>query len=200
MEDVAQAAQKIGDFLQVFTESGRFRLRYRIKLRGGKFSSSENPGPETAEAGEDETRTLYVEFSGPDASLLTARNGELLDALQHLATKILRIEPESRQQVLFDANQFRANRDRRLREAAAAAVEHVRATGRPHPFPAMNARERRMLHLILSESGLPTASSGEGAERYVVLYPANGQKADPNLGERTRPRDSAHIREAFRHR
>jgi spoIIIJ-associated protein len=195
MEDVAQAAQKIGEFLQAFTQSG-FRLRYRIKLRGAK-AIHESEAPEAAETS---PRSLYVEFSGPDASLLTARNGELLDALEHLATKILRIEPESKQQVTFEANQFRANRDRRLRESAAAAVEHVRATGRPHPFPAMNARERRMLHLILSESGLPTASSGEGAERYVVLYPANGQRSNPNSGERIRPRDPAHIREAFRHR
>ena len=199
MEDVAQAAQTIGEFLQAFTESGSFRLRYRIKLRGGKPAPA-GVGSETAEGAQESARGLYVEFSGPDAPLLTARNGELLDALEHLATKILRIEPDSKQQVSFDANQFRANRDRRLRESAAAAVEHVRATGRPHPFPAMNARERRQLHLILSESGLPTASSGQGPERYVVLYPANGQPADPNAGERTRPRDAGHIREAFRHR
>ena len=199
MEDVAQAAQKIGEFLQVFTETGKLRLRYRIKLRGGKPAPG-TPDSETAEPASEAPRGLHVEFSGPDAPLLTARNGELLDALEHLATKILRIEPDSKQQVSFDANQFRANKDRRLRESAAAAVEHVRSTGRPHPFPAMNARERRQLHLILGESGLPTASSGEGAERYVVLYPANGQAADPNAGERTRPRDAGHIREAFRHR
>ena len=35
----------------------------------------------------------------------------------------------------------------------------------------MNSRERRMLHLFLRDSGLRTASSGEGPRRFVVLYP-----------------------------
>jgi spoIIIJ-associated protein len=35
----------------------------------------------------------------------------------------------------------------------------------------MNSRERRMLHLFLRDSGLQTASSGEGPRRFVVLYP-----------------------------
>jgi spoIIIJ-associated protein len=35
----------------------------------------------------------------------------------------------------------------------------------------MSSRERRMLHLFLRDSGLQTASSGEGPRRFVVLYP-----------------------------
>jgi spoIIIJ-associated protein len=65
----------------------------------------------------------------------------------------------------------------------------------------MNARERRMLHLMLSESGLPTASSGEGAGRYVVLYPAGADTSDYSAtSQPTRTRDASHIRHAFRHR
>jgi spoIIIJ-associated protein len=206
MEDVAQAAQTIGKFLQAFTSSGGLRLRFRVKLRGAKPANGNSAEiPESvadspalgAEGGG--ARTLYVEFAGPDTPLLTGRNGELLDALEHIATKILRLEPESQDQVSFDADHFRANRDRRLRESAAAAIEHVRTTGQPHPFPAMNSRERRMLHLILSESGLPTASSGEGPGRFVVLYPAG---TDVSAAEQptSRRRDASHIREAFRHR
>ena len=149
----------------------------------------------------DESRTLYVEFSGPDTSVLTSHNGEVLNALEHIATKILRLEPDSHDQVCFDADHFKANRDRRLRESAAAAVERVQATGRPHPFPAMNSRERRMLHLILSESGLPTASSGEGAGRFVVLYPAGTDISAMDDAPPPPRRNSAdHIRSAFRHR
>ena len=58
-----------------------------------------------------------------------------------------------------------------------------------------------MLHLILSESGLPTASSGEGPGRFVVLYPAGGGDSEPETApEPSRHRDANHIREAFRHR
>ncbi len=36
----------------------------------------------------------------------------------------------------------------------------------------MTSRERRLLHMALVDSGLPTASTGEIPRRYVVLYPA----------------------------
>jgi spoIIIJ-associated protein len=133
--------------------------------------------------------------------MLIAQNGELLNALEHLATKILRLDPESQDQVTFDADRFRANRDRRLKDSAVAAIQHVRATGEPYAFPAMNARERRMLHLMLAESGLPTASSGEGAGRYVVLYPAGADTSGYSASSQpARTRDASHIRHAFRHR
>jgi spoIIIJ-associated protein len=142
-----------------------------------------------------------VEFSGPDTLVLTGHNGEVLNALEHIATKILRLEPEEHDLVSFDADHFKANRDRQMRDSAAAAVERVRATGQPHSFPAMTSRERRMLHLILSESGLPTASSGEGPGRFVVLYPVGvdpsaAMVADPPMH---RP-DANRIRDTFRHR
>jgi spoIIIJ-associated protein len=202
MDDLAQAAQTIAKLLQAFTTSGGLRLRFRVKLRGAKpgeadgAAGADRPAEGAANGG---SRSLYVEFSGPDTYVLTGRNGEVLNALEHIATKILRLEPEEHDQVSFDADHFKANRDRQLRESAASAVEHVRATGRPHSFPAMSSRERRMLHLILSESGLPTASSGEGAGRFVVLYPA-GDEPSAAMAGRQPERRPERIRDAFRHR
>jgi spoIIIJ-associated protein len=200
MQDAAQAAKTIGEFLQSVLSSTGLRVRFRVALRGSRTpqvsgniesDSAETTGP----------RTLHVEFSGPDTGMLIAQNGELLNALEHLATKILRLDPESQDQVTFDADRFRANRDRRLKDSAAAAIQHVRASGEPYAFPAMNARERRMLHLMLSESGLPTASSGEGAGRYVVLYPPGADVSDYSApSQPARTRDASHIRQAFRHR
>jgi len=203
MEDVAKAAQTIAKFLQSFTSSGGLRLRFRVKLRGAKQgpadeeNAAEGAAPEAAApaegAGSNGARNLYVEFMGPDTPLLTARNGEVLNALEHIATKILRLEPAEHDLVSFDANHFKANRERQMQEMATDAIEDVRATGRPYAFPAMTSRERRMLHLILSESGLRTASSGEGAGRYVVLYPEDG-------GHASRQHTANRIRENFRHR
>ena len=200
MDDVAQAARTIGKFLQTFTTYGGLRLRYRVKLRGAKTAGES--GADAEETAEGVARSLYVEFIGPDTQVLTARNGEVLNALEHIATKILRLEPDAHDQVSFDADHFKAQRDRQLRDAAAAAIERVRATGRPFPFPAMSSRERRMLHLILSESGLPTASSGEGPGRFVVLYP-EGADTSETMGSEPPParrHDANRIRENFRHR
>jgi spoIIIJ-associated protein len=209
MEDVAQAAQTIAKFLQTFTSSGGLRLRFRVKLRGARPGNADNA--EVSEptesatpgqgAGHDGPRNLYVEFTGPDTPVLTGHNGEVLNALEHIAAKILRLEPEEHDLVSFDADHFKANRDRQMREMAAAAVERVQATGRPHSFPAMTSRERRMLHLILSESGLPTASSGEGPGRFVVLYPAGADTSAPMVTQQpSRRPDASRVRDTFRHR
>jgi len=199
MQDAAQAAQTIGKFLQSVIASTGLRVKFRVSLRSAKTAQSD-AGAE-ADGAAAGARTLHVEFSGTDTGMLIAQNGELLNALEHLGTKILRLDPESQDQVTFDADRFRANRDRRLKDSAAAAVQQVRATGQPYAFPPMNARERRMLHLLLSESRLPTASSGEGPGRYVVLYPANGEASGYEApAQPSRPRDASHIRHAFRHR
>ena len=164
--------------------------------------------PPVEAVAKDGPRALYVEFTGPDTPLLTACNGELLNALEHIATKMLRLEPNEHDRVAFDADQFKANRDRQMRESAAAAIERVRATGEPHAFPPMNSRERRMLHMLLSESGLPTASSGEGPGRFVVLYPKGADTSAPFNFSATgasqppprRHHDANQVRNAFRPR
>jgi spoIIIJ-associated protein len=203
MEDITQAAQSIATLLQSFISAGGLRLRFRVKARAARPASPDNDG-NAAAPDNSSPRALYIEFSGPDTPILTANNGEVLNALEHIAAKVLRLEPEEHDRVQFDADRFKANRDAQMRASAEAAIERVRLSGRPHPFPPMNSRERRMLHLILSESGLPTASSGEGPGRFVVLYPAGADISAANLasGDDPPPRrpDAARIRETFRHR
>lgn len=193
MDDVTQAARTVAKFLQTFTSASGMRLRYRVKARGG---ATDDGAEAPAAAG---PHTLSVEFIGPDTRWLTARNGELLNALEHIATKILRLEPDAHDEVSFDADNFKADRDRRLRAMAEEAIQSVQDTGRPYAFPPMSSRERRMLHMQLAESGLPTASSGEGPGRYVVLYPADGEAQPQARAQDTQARH-AKIRSAFRPR
>jgi spoIIIJ-associated protein len=204
MDDVNQAARTLANYLQAFTQNSGLRLRYQVKLRGVRPDSEEASAANGAGESQAETegpRNLYVEFSGPDTPVLTGHNGEVLNALEHIATKILRLEPEEHDLVSFDADHFKANRDRQMRESAAAAIERVQLSGRPHAFPAMNSRERRMLHLVLSESGLPTASSGVGPARFVVLYPTGADTSVPfEMQPPVRRPDANRIRDTFRHR
>ncbi len=160
MEDLAQAAEKVAQFMRLLTSTGGLRLKYRITAGAG-----------AADPDRLERRDIYVECKGPDAELLLEHDGELLRALEHVTAKLLRLEPEEHDRISFDADGFKAERARTLREAAEHAINQVNDTGKPYSFPPMNSRERRMLHLFLRDSGLQTASSGEGPRRYVVLYP-----------------------------
>ena len=114
---------------------------------------------------------LTVEFFGADSALLTTRNGELLRAFEHLVSRMIGLEPEQQELLSFDANQFKLKRDRALRELAREAAEKVKQTSRPFTFAPMSSHERRLLHLAFTTMGLRTASTGEGSQRAVVLYP-----------------------------
>jgi len=176
MEDLAQAAQKIASLMQLLTTAGGLRLKYRITAGAG-----------AADPDGLERRDLYVECKGPDVNLLLDNDGELLRAFEHIAAKTLRLEPEDHDRVSFDADGYKAERARSLREATDAAVDHVDETGQPYRFSPMNSRERRMVHLFLKESGLRTSSTGEGPGRSVVLYP-EGYRIPVELPGRDRSR------------
>jgi spoIIIJ-associated protein len=145
---------------------------------------------------------LTVEFTGPDTALLTARNGELLNALELVVAEVLRLEDHDR--IFFDADSYKADRNRALRLSAEQAIASVRSTGRPYAFRPMTSHERRLLHMVLSESGLPTASSGEKPRRFVVLYPEGYEPAQEAIAAKVPAvpvSDRAHaIRSSFRRR
>jgi spoIIIJ-associated protein len=143
--------KKIRELLEAMIASGGFELEFKFD-----------------DTAKDQLR---VEFTGPDTTLLTARNGELLNAIENIAAKVLRLEPEQHDHVSFDAASFKSNRDAALRRTADAAIASVKRTGKPYAFAPMTSRERRLLHMALVDSGLPTASTGEIPRRYVVLYP-----------------------------
>ena len=144
---------------------------------------------------------LSGQFTGPDTAMLTARNGELLHALEHLAAKVLRLEPEEHDRISFDADGYKATRDRMLQEFAERGIASVRSTGQPYSFPVMNSRERRLLHMALKESNMPTASSGEMPRRFVMLYPTNYEPTvEIGTSSHPAPERAQAIRSSFRRR
>jgi len=183
MEALEAKKKKVADFLQTLTSPGRLNLKFNILDKPSTFIG-------------DSPSEISVEFSGPDVPLLLARNGELLLSLEHLAAKVLRFEHEDHDRISFDADNFKVLRHQELRMAAQAAIERVQRTGQPFSFAPMSSRERRLLHLELAPSGLPTASSGEGPRRFVVLYP-EGKKPNPQAERADRAQA---IRERFRRR
>jgi spoIIIJ-associated protein len=60
-----------------------------------------------------------------------------------------------------------------LSEQAHALAAEVRADGKPRTTTPLNAYERRLIHVALSQvEGVVTYSVGEGADRRVTVAPA----------------------------
>lgn len=177
--------EKIREFLHALLASSGLNLEFNILASNGPAQT-----PTQTE--------ISVEFTGPDTPLLTARNAELLHSIEHLAAKVLRLEPDQHDSISFDAENFKALRNAELELIAQTGADRVRTTHRPFAFPPMNSRERRLLHLALAATGLPTASSSDGPRRFVVAYPEGEQPVEP---ERPSTQDRTHaIRNTFRRR
>jgi spoIIIJ-associated protein len=107
-----------------------------------------------------------LDLDGPDAELLQAQGGELLEALQHLVNQACGRTFPKGQRLVCDVHSFRATREAELRAMANHAAERVRSTGLDFMFGPMTANERRIIHLTLADiTDLYTESVGEGAGR-----------------------------------
>ena len=174
--DLQQAAQKIAGFLGNLNNLGGLRLKYRITAGDGAHD------PEGLEA-----RVMYVELAGPDVPLVTQHNGELLRALETIAAQILRLDQREQDLVSFDAGNFKALRAQELRLQAEVAADKVIRSGIPFAFPPTNSRERRLLHMAFRDiEGVETASSGEGQDRFLAVFPAG--KTNLPVAAPVRPR------------
>jgi spoIIIJ-associated protein len=136
--------------------------------QAGKFLESlfEKSGLELRVSLEETTNECVLDIDGPDAELLQAEGGELLEALQHLVNQAYgRLLPRG-WRLICDVHSFRATREAELRAMAQHAAQRVRSTGMAFMFGPMSANERRIIHLTLADAGdLFTESVGEGAER-----------------------------------
>ncbi len=159
--DKVAAANRINEFLTSVVSNGGLHLKYRIVVDPPAQSDWEKP-------------EIFVDFSGPDSSLLLDRGGELLRALELLAFEILHLPSAEHEKIYFDCRNQRATRMQELRMSANVAADKVRQTGTPFHFAPMSSRERRIVHLSLrDQTDLRTESDGEGFNRCVVLYPAD---------------------------
>ena len=72
----------------------------------------------------------------------------------------------------FDLNNYRKERERLIVELAKAAARKASLVKEEVHLPAMNAYERRLVHVELAvHPGVKTESIGEGPERCVVVKP-----------------------------
>lgn len=117
--------------------------------------------------------SAVVDFSGPDSGFLLEAHGELLNAIEYLVLRAVRLEESLFPKISFDCEDYRRMRVEELKMMAQVAADRVRDTGTPFALGAMNPRERRIIHLALHDrTEVRTESEGQGPDRKVVIHPA----------------------------
>jgi spoIIIJ-associated protein len=121
---------------------------------------------------EESDGLLRGSLRGDDVGLFIGRRGQTIDAVQHLAQRIVFHDGPSDVRVVVDADGYRERRAETLRSDADAAAEETLRSGRPVEMDPMPASERRVVHEHLRDRGdVETHSEGEEPERRLVVSP-----------------------------
>lgn len=124
----------------------------------------------------EEREALVLRLEGKDRAFFFGEDGrgEVLRAFEHLLQRMFGPDVAPRP-IRVECEGFRERRDAALAAEAHALAEAVRQEGRPRTMPPLNAYERRIVHVALTDApGIVTYSVGEGMDRRVTIAPAPG--------------------------
>jgi|NGEPerStandDraft_6_1074524.scaffolds.fasta_scaffold00486_9 spoIIIJ-associated protein len=120
---------------------------------------------------------LTGSLEGEDVGLFIGRHGQTIDAVQHLAQRIVFPDGPSTVRVVIDANGYRQRRAEALRGEADDAADDAVRSGKPVELDPLPPFERRIVHEYLRERGdVETHSEGNEPGRYLVVSPLSGDE------------------------
>ncbi|HEV2349741.1 MAG TPA: R3H domain-containing nucleic acid-binding protein [Terriglobia bacterium] len=147
----------VEDLLRQIIKHGGFSLTFAVKKAEATAGAADGPA-------------YVVDFSGSDQDLLLEKNAALLDALESVVFKAVRLDEDLFGKITLDCRGWRQLRVEELKLMAQVAAERVIESGEPFPLNPMGARERRIIHLALKDQPkVRTQSEGFGPDRRVVI-------------------------------
>lgn len=116
--------------------------------------------------------TLLGEYVGDDLGPLIGHHGQTIDAIQHLAYRIVFRRAHEPVRVVVDAAGYRQRREVALKATADQAAETAIHDNRAVALEAMSALERKVVHEHLKgRHDVETYSEGQEPDRRLVVAP-----------------------------
>ncbi len=121
--------------------------------------------------------SIDIDIENRRVTIFTNEGEWIKDWLPHLVSDVERVvnliaKKQQLPVVVVDINNYRRQRENLIIELAKAAARKVLTTKEEVKLPAMNAYERRLVHVELAtRPDVKSESVGEGKNRYVVVKP-----------------------------
>jgi len=132
-----------------------------------------------------------IDVQGEDAGLLIGKRGDTLRSLQFIVNTMLAQRDRDDGDVtpvIIDIEHYRQRHEQSLRELAGQMARRASSAGRPLSLEPMSAADRRIVHMELADStSVTTESTGEGANRRVIIKPV-GDRPAPSSSDQSGPR------------
>jgi spoIIIJ-associated protein len=136
----------------------------------------------TVSATQEEDRISLL-IATDDAGLLIGKQGQTLDALQYLVTKMLAKQTRKKVRISIDVEAYRARHNEALALLAQKYGEKVKRSGKSVTLNPMNPYDRRIVHMALQgDRDLKTISRGEGLYKKVVISPVKKKESQEDTG------------------
>lgn len=131
---------------------------------------------------EETEERILLEIEGDKTGLLIGKRGQTLDALQYLVNKMVNRSSEAGgKRIEVDIEAYRHRREQSLRNMALRLGEKAKKKKKPITIEAMNAHDRRIVHLTLkNDQALETKSVGKGELRKLVIQPLDASRPKRN--------------------
>ena len=138
---------------------------------------------------------ITVTVSGAGAGKLIGYRGDVLDAVQYIASVLVNRDRKRYKRITVDCENYREKREESLVKLAERLAEKAVRTGRKVRLEPMNPAERRVIHSALQKNEeVDTVSVGTEPNRYLTIVPKNllddvEERADRRGGRGDRRRD-----------
>ena len=134
---------------------------------------------------------VVINITSAESSRIIGRRGEVLDAIQTMASAVANIGRDEYKRVVVDCEDYRASREKTLTELAERLAKKAVDKQRRVTLEPMNPYERRIIHSALANSEeVKTISSGKEPARFVVIVPNNEKpyegRKERSFGDRDR--------------
>jgi spoIIIJ-associated protein len=116
----------------------------------------------------------YLAISSEDSksNLSLISEPETVEALQELTRLAVQVKTNSFSRLILDVGGSRQKRADDLGRIVNRIIEKVKDQGEAVHMKPMSSYERKIVHDLVSASGLISESEGEGKERHIVVKPA----------------------------
>ena len=118
-----------------------------------------------------EDRIIFL-IQADDGDVLIGKDGDTLEALQHILRLAIAKRYKQGLKVLVDINGYREKRKKALTTMAKRMADRAKRTGKRFKTDPLNPYERRIVHSIFKHNkNITTKSEGEGHTKKVVISP-----------------------------
>lgn len=115
---------------------------------------------------------VSVKIKMDEPQILIGKRGQILSDIQHVLNRLLKRKIEENFYLDIDINDYKARKIDYLKDLARDLADEVSITKKAKQLWPMPAKERRIIHLELSNrADVATESLGEGEERRVIIKP-----------------------------